>query len=171
MGHGDHEGVERKRPPDGQPVPYRSRCQGRQYCSLNSPPGGSSSRHRGLEQRYCLPPDANTPSLRSKAQPGPDSCPIIQSVTRRRPGPPHGPETPHAAHRRRTALARQPAPGPHDNHPRRTSRQRQHARKPPRAHSKPPRRHRSPRQDGKDTDASLHARMSEANVKISPTKT
>ena len=29
----------------------------------------------------------------------------------------------------------------------------------------------SPRQDGKDTDASLHARMSEANVKIGPTET
>jgi len=69
--HGDDEGVERK-PPDGQPVRYRSRCQGRQYCSLNSPPGGSSSRHRGLEQRYCLPPDTNMPSLRSQCPAGSD---------------------------------------------------------------------------------------------------
>ena len=41
----------------------------------------------------------------------------------------------------------------------------------PRAHSKPPRRHRRPRQARQDTDASLHARMSDANVKIGPTET
>jgi hypothetical protein len=74
-----------RKQPDGQPVRYRSRCHGRQYCSLNSPPGGSSSRHRGLEQRYCLPPDANMPSLRSQCPVRSRSCPATQSVTRRLP--------------------------------------------------------------------------------------
>ena len=129
MGHGDHEGVERKRRPDGQPVRCRSRCQGRQYCSLNSPSDGSSSRHRGLEQRYCLPPDANTPSLRSQCPARSRSCPIIQSVTRRRqeetqrraaagPRPEPAGARPWPAS---PAPDRPSAPGSHDNHPRRTA--------------------------------------------------
>ena len=36
------------------PVRYVSLCQGRQYCSYNSPPGGSTCRCRGLEQRCPL---------------------------------------------------------------------------------------------------------------------
>src|ERR1700749_4310785 len=43
----------------------------------------------------------------------PSQVPILPDHPERYPptaGPPHGPETPHAAHRRRTALAPQPAP-------------------------------------------------------------
>jgi hypothetical protein len=35
-----------------------------------------SSRHRGLEQRHCLPSDANMPSLRSQCPGRVRSCPI-----------------------------------------------------------------------------------------------
>jgi len=38
-GHGDRAGAARRQRPDGQPVRYRPRCQGRQDCALNSPPG------------------------------------------------------------------------------------------------------------------------------------
>jgi hypothetical protein len=44
----------RGRRPGGVPARYLSRCQGRQDCSLNSPPGGSTGRCRGLEQRHPL---------------------------------------------------------------------------------------------------------------------
>ena len=44
----------RGRLPGGQPVRSVSRCQGRQDCSYNSPPGGSTCRCRGLEQRCPL---------------------------------------------------------------------------------------------------------------------
>jgi hypothetical protein len=121
MGHGDHERVERKRPPDGQPVPYRSRCQGASTAHSTHRQAVVPPATGVWSSDIAYPPDANTPSLRSQCPARSRSCPIIQSVTRRRPGPPHGPDTPHAAHRRRTALARQPAPGPHDNHPRRTA--------------------------------------------------
>jgi len=53
-GHVDGADAARGRRPGGQPVRYLSQCQGRQDCSYNSPPGGSTCRCRGPEQRCLL---------------------------------------------------------------------------------------------------------------------
>ena len=57
-GRGDHAGAVRRRRPGGKPVRYRSRCQGRQDCSLKSPPALPRS---GAGSQ--LPPDGNTRAL------------------------------------------------------------------------------------------------------------
>ena len=64
-GHGDHGDAVRRQRPDGQPVRYPLQGQGRQDCSLNSPPGSRSCHYRGLEQRRCY---QQTVTRRARAQ-------------------------------------------------------------------------------------------------------
>ena len=78
-GHGNRAGAVRGRQPDRHPAGYRSRCQGSGDCSLSSPPGGSSCRHRGLEQRCPLSP-RYPQALRSE-------CPAELNATGGGPGP------------------------------------------------------------------------------------
>lgn len=78
-GHGNRAGAVRGRQPDRHPAGYRSRCQGSGDCSLSSPPGGSSCRHRGLEQRCPLSP-RYPQALRSE-------CPAELNATGGDPGP------------------------------------------------------------------------------------
>ena len=64
------------------PGRYHRRCRGSGDCSLSSPPGGSSCRHRGLEQRCPLPPRypralrSGCPAESNGNGSGPGPCPL-----------------------------------------------------------------------------------------------
>jgi len=86
-GQRDHADAVGGRRPDGQPVRYRSWCQGCQDCSLDSPPGGSSCRHLGLEQRCPLSRDDNTSAVCGGYPAEPDSLAVLADRTSITPPP------------------------------------------------------------------------------------
>jgi hypothetical protein len=156
--------LRRKRPPDGQPVPYRVTMSG-------APVTAHSSAHRqavvppasgGLEQRYCLPRHSPLNSRRHCAAHAPAqvrSCPVFRSVTRRRQEENQRrapPGLPSRTRRRKTLASLSGAGPPYARQGRTTITPTYRRRGQPlpgttRAHSQATENTPKPRQDAKDT--------------------